>query len=87
MFPFWWRDTVTTEQRFYQFLGDTIDEETIQAAQEELARLLELVKFSQTSVRRWIRTIPDLWVKDSRSRVGSSKVVSLNLKLDARTGI
>jgi transposase len=38
MFPFWWRDTVTTEQRFYQFLGDTIDEETIRAVQEELAQ-------------------------------------------------
>lgn len=38
VFPFWWRDHVTTEQRFYQFLGETIDEETIRETQEELAR-------------------------------------------------
>lgn len=38
LFPFWWREHVTTEQRFYQFLGETIDEETIREAQEELAR-------------------------------------------------
>lgn len=38
VFPFWWRDQVTTEQRFYQFLGETLDQDTIRAAQADVAR-------------------------------------------------
>lgn len=38
IFPFWWREQPPTEQRFYQFVAGALDEETIAAAQGELAR-------------------------------------------------
>ncbi len=38
IFPFWWREDVTTVQRLYQFLGEGLDGETIETLQEELAR-------------------------------------------------
>lgn len=42
IFPYWWREKIPTEQRFYQFLGEALDEQTIETAQQELAgRLLD----------------------------------------------
>ncbi len=38
VFPFWWREDVTTVQRLYQFLAESLDEEKIETLQEELAR-------------------------------------------------
>lgn len=38
IFPFWWREDITTEQRLYQFLGESVGEKKIRTLQEELAR-------------------------------------------------
>lgn len=38
IFPYWWRTQPSSEQRFYQLIGDELDEETIEAAQTALAR-------------------------------------------------
>lgn len=38
IFPFWWREKVTTVQRLYQFLGESLDETTLERAQLKLAR-------------------------------------------------
>lgn len=38
IFPFWWREDVTTVQRLYQFLGESLNKKKIESLQEELAR-------------------------------------------------
>ncbi|KXA89212.1 hypothetical protein AKJ62_03550 [candidate division MSBL1 archaeon SCGC-AAA259D14] len=38
IFPFWWREDVTTVQRLYQFLGEEFGEEKVKEAQEKLVR-------------------------------------------------
>ncbi|KXB01759.1 hypothetical protein AKJ41_00220 [candidate division MSBL1 archaeon SCGC-AAA259O05] len=38
VFPFWWREDITTVQRFYQFLKEEMDEEKIETLQVELAQ-------------------------------------------------
>ncbi|KXA89172.1 hypothetical protein AKJ61_03400, partial [candidate division MSBL1 archaeon SCGC-AAA259B11] len=38
IFPFWWREKITTVQRLYQFLGEEFGEGKVKKAQEELAQ-------------------------------------------------
>ncbi|PTD94347.1 hypothetical protein C9439_03375 [archaeon SCG-AAA382B04] len=73
VFPFWWREDVTTVQRLYQFLGESLDEEVIRRAEEELVQ--RAVDDDQISKCHLDTTDYSTYVKDDTKylRLGKSK--------------
>lgn len=89
VFPFWWREDIPTEQRFYQFLADSLDERTIDAAQQHLAEALladanaELCHLDTTDYTTYAEDDTEfLRLGKSKDNVVGRRLVGLALALD-----
>ncbi len=88
VFPFWWREDVTTVQRLYQFLGESLSEEKIETAQEELAsrvldgKQVEECHLDTTNYCTYVRDDTEyLRIGKSKDGVVGRRLVGLSLAL------
>ncbi|KXA94536.1 hypothetical protein AKJ37_07520 [candidate division MSBL1 archaeon SCGC-AAA259I09] len=88
VFPFWWREDITTVQRFYQFLAESLSEEKIETLQEELASRVidgEQVEECWLDTTNYCTYVRDdtkyLRMGKSKDRVVGRRLVGLSLVL------
>ncbi|KXB07728.1 hypothetical protein AKJ55_02010 [candidate division MSBL1 archaeon SCGC-AAA382M17] len=88
VFPFWWQEDITTVQRFYQFLGENLDEEKIENLQEELTRRIldeEQIKECYLDTTNYCTYVQDdtkyLRIGKSKDKVVGRRLVGLSLAL------